>query len=286
METLIAEHVSRLGLDDAYSSELLKLLADIDDPVQALRQARWTIPPHEQLRAMEPRERVVVLVPVVAVVIGKLAGKLHLSNSTQRELVSEGLATLASLDFTHARNIKAYAWKAVYRSTSSALEDLMQPQVAWSRGDGAGGYARGVKPLVTALAYQELVNNPDDFETNSETANQPLNGQYLDAAIPREDRPGIYSRKPLEPPFDWSGVLPALRSLYDCCQGDIDRAIVACRWADGDCVTQGVLVGEEVIAKQLGIEVADVKERLACLRNRWRHYINRTQRFPKHLPAL
>ena len=75
METTIAEHVSRLGLDDAFSAPLAKLLAEIDDPVDALRAATWTIPPHEELQAMDDRVRAVALVPIVSVVIANLTGE-------------------------------------------------------------------------------------------------------------------------------------------------------------------------------------------------------------------
>ncbi|WP_425394997.1 hypothetical protein [Aeoliella sp.] len=244
MEISIAEHTSRLGLDDAFSDQLAMLLANCNDPLAALQRCRWTIPPQEELAAMDPEVCAVVLVPLVSTVISKLP--FDLTRGKHAELVSEGCLALSQVAASLERgyevhNIKNWAWKAVYRRISTRLDSLKTQQVIWNKRTG-----------------------------------EPLNGHYM------VESDGIYHPVPFT---DWDGIYPALRSLYDCCQDDLDRALIKLRWADGRCITNGYLMPLGEIAERLSIDEPEVVERLHCLRNRWRCYINRTQRFTKHLPA-
>lgn len=234
----VAEHTSRMGLDDAFSNELAKMLAQTCHPAKALENLQWEIPPHEELKGMDPHERSVVLVPIVSVVVARLTAKLSLNHSIQAELIAEGCRTLSRMDFTHANKIKNYAWKSIYRNISSLLDDLLLPQVIWCEETGV-----------------------------------PLNGHYIVGCQ-------------ISPFRDWQGVEPALRALFDVCQDDIDRGIIKARWANNRCITEGYLTPPEEIAELLGIPEPEVQERLQCLCNRWRCYINKTQRFTKHLPAI
>ena len=280
MEISIAEHTSRMGLEDAFSRALAPLLAQCKHPAKALRQCRWTYPTQAELEAMPPEECAVAMVPVVSVVVSNLTGKLHLSRDVQAELVAVGCAVVATLPrrlrnerLAPIANIRNWIWKGIYQAASKRLDDLKQPQVNWGR------IAGDDNPFISYLQC-EGVHDSGDGDT-------PLNGQWLDEALPRDERPSILSRKQHDPPFDrWDGIYPALRSLFDCCQDDIDRAIIKARWADGRCVTEGYVCPIQLITQQLALAEPDVLERLHRLCNRWRCYINRTQRLTKHLPAL
>jgi len=222
---LIAGRISSLGLDDSFAPRLSAALRLAPNPAEALSRLRWTIPPHQELQAMSPEERLCALVPIISVIISKFSKKLRISYDFQDELVAEGFATLAGLDFTFARDVKNYAWKALYRNISTRLDSLQSP----------------------------------------------CDSDLLDQVSPFTN---------------WAGIFPALRALYDCCEDDLDRAIIKARWADGRCITDGYFTPVKAIADQTKLSESEVVERIYRLENRWRCYVNRTCRFTKHFLAI